>query len=254
MSDSEDEGILAQPVGPLKKHYFLKIGPSFEGISNWLQRKLDANEATIVGSRTIQTRCIYPVVNREPSWSREYDFTRRIATVARFYVLEAGNLNSNQFLGKRIKLDNPPLLRTTRNDNPLGMEINNDNHLVRNSFEGQWLKEHIDMLLPHFHIENQIKIRRGNRSRSDITAEMIVVDYQYRVAWQIISAVNITNEGQNDAGFRFISEFQVTFNRLHFEKEKYFRDYPYMPSDSKLPEGDNDDIEEITSKVNSLST
>uniref|UniRef100_A0A1X7T3Y9 Uncharacterized protein n=1 Tax=Amphimedon queenslandica TaxID=400682 RepID=A0A1X7T3Y9_AMPQE len=243
MSDSEDEEILAQPVGPLKKHYFLKIGPSFTGISNWLQRKLDANEARIVGTRTIQTGCIYPAVNREPSWSRVYDFTRRIATVVRFYVLEAGNLNSERCLGKKIKLANHPQLHRRRDENPFGMEINNDNYLVENSFEGQWLMAHIDMLLPHFHIQNQLRSQRGNRS--DITAEMIVVDYQSRVVWQIISAVNITNEGQNDAGFRFISEFQVTFNRLHFENEECFRDYPYMASDS-------DNIDELIRGVESL--
>ena len=107
------------------------------------------------------TECIYPVVNKEPSWSRYYDFTRRIATVVRFSI-SLKLVTSKQCLGKIIKLLAwKSIMKIT------SLEIHSKG-------SGPWLTL-ICMLLPHFHLENKIKNQRENRF--DITEEMIVVDY-----------------------------------------------------------------------------
>uniref|UniRef100_A0A1X7SLC5 Uncharacterized protein n=1 Tax=Amphimedon queenslandica TaxID=400682 RepID=A0A1X7SLC5_AMPQE len=255
------------------KHYCLKTGPSYKLISNWLQRKSKTRKAKIVGSCQIQTECIKPVPKRrssvalsiepgsndEPHWKRHHDFSRRIATVARYYVLRAGGLT--KYIDDGLELKNPPNLRNEPQVS--GININDGNHLASNLIEVRWIVAHFDMLVPHFHIENIINAKDENVPFG-ITSEMIIIDHHFYKAWHITSVLSITNEGQHCIGdsarrvWHFISDVQVMVNRYHFEKEEYFQDYYFMPSTPELPQDDDeeDDSEEendLTARVQSIA-
>uniref|UniRef100_A0A1X7VUA9 Uncharacterized protein n=1 Tax=Amphimedon queenslandica TaxID=400682 RepID=A0A1X7VUA9_AMPQE len=241
--------------GPLAlgKHYHLRNGPSYTTISSWLQNKCGAQEpqAECVASSVIETNVISGVISKKKLvhypllWKNRYHFSRRIAIVARYCILRAvGNLeplmNPNQ-RANFANLNNPPTLR----ENTPNQRINDDFHLANSSLEIYWLVAHIDMLLPHFHIENIMNLHNDN-VRFSLTAEMIIIDYHSHEAWQVICTPSITKQGEHYVGGvryrQYTSDVQVTFNRFRFNN---FEGYPFaIPPANDLPRREEEDEED----------
>ena len=234
MSDSDEE---ITQLPPPKKHYCIKVGPSFRVISDWVQSKCHSRKARISKSKSLETGIITPVSNNLPCWRDTHKFSQRIQTVARHCMLRSCGLHTNVKLGKKRDLDNPPAIVDSNPDE----DVNHDNGLSRNQLEAQWLMIHFDMLLADFYIRNQIPMAKKNKP-FNVTDEMIVIDYELRVIWQIISTVSMTYKGKEAAGYHYDSKVLLTVNRIHFMNRIDFDDYQFMPPPTPtLPQDDDDD-------------
>ena len=60
-----------------------------------------------------------------------------------------------------------------------------------NRYEAQWLSAHFDMLLPHFFVEKQLENIQLHRVRALPTNELVVVDINNDIIWQIIVSLRV---------------------------------------------------------------
>ena len=204
------------------KHYFTSV-PSVTTMNTWIEEK---QQLELAAFNRIQCDQLLNEEGQE-HWGKLECFSVRIATVLRHMMLRAIGLQERHLDSLKGLLQERHLT-IIQDRNSFGI-VNDNDDLVSNKYEAQWLMQHFDMLFPHFFIANYVLKKTGGIKQvisEKKVREMIVVDQDKIVVWKITaSLIDIKNTINKPGQICFKGTLDLKVER--FQPKNVFNDYPF---------------------------
>lgn len=216
-------------------HYFVQVGEEekfFAVIQTWSEKQAEKGRLTNVGHCEVKADRILKA--KEPhEWENSFHFARTASVVMRLAMLTAAGLqgHSRPFASKEANEENFVTKEVG--------SVNADGFLGTTAEDAEELSGYFDMQYTPQYISNKLKHGQVPGLKywinTNIWWQMLVVNLEHKVIWQIISLLNVTTDGM-----KITSAVPYVIIYRYDSSKPQFSNYPFLPPP---PHDDDDDLE-----------